>query len=68
MTVRHDQMTVGCDHMTVSCDQMTVGMGYYYLSHIWTDFENSKAIDLVWVTDKEIKLVHAMTNSCMVPN
>ena len=55
MTVRHDQMTVGCDHMTVSCDQMTVGMGYYYLSHIWTDFENSKAVDFVWIVYEETK-------------
>ena len=55
MTVCHDQMTVGCDHMTVSCDQTTVGMGYYYLSRLWTDFENSKAVDLVWVTDEITK-------------
>ena len=55
MTVHHDQMTIGCDQMTVSYDQTTVGMGYYYLSHPWTDFENSKAIDLIWVTDDETK-------------
>ena len=62
MTVRHDQMNIGCDQMNIGCDQMTVsydqttvGMGYYYLGHPWTDFENSKAVDLVWVTDEETK-------------
>ena len=55
MTVCHDQMTVGRDQMTVSCDQTTVGMGYYYLGRLWMDFENSKAIDLVCVTDEETK-------------
>ena len=55
MTVHHDQMTVGRDQMTVSCDQTTVGMGYYYLGRLWMDFENSKAIDLVCVTDEETK-------------
>ena len=55
MTVHHDQMTIGCDQMTVSCDQMTVGMGYYYLGRPWTDFENSKVVDLVCVTDEETK-------------
>ncbi len=48
-------MTVGRDQMTVSCDQTNVGMGYKYLGHLWMDFENSKAIDLVCVTDEETK-------------
>ena len=55
MTVHHDQMTIGCDQMTVSYDQTTVVMGYYYLGHPWTDFENSKSVDLVWVTYEETK-------------
>ena len=68
MTVCHDQMTVGCDHMTASCDQTTVGMGYYYLSRPCTNFENFKAIHLVWVTDEETKYVRMKTNSHLVTN
>ena len=68
MTVGRNQMTVGRDQMTVSFDQTTVGMGSYYLSRPQTNFENSKAVDHVFVTDEETKQVHAMTNSLLVTN
>ena len=31
------------------------GGGVLYLGRLWTDFENSKAVHLVWVTDEKTK-------------
>ena len=31
------------------------GGGYYYLGRPWTDFENSRAVHLVWVTDEKTR-------------